>query len=351
LAISGQGFFAVETAAQSATGQTTFTGSTYFTREGDFTQNDNGYLINGSGYYLLGYPVAADGAVGSATSPIQVSAVLNNPVATTSSSYVANLPASAADGFVSTPSTVQVFDALGTTHDMTYTWTKITSGKWDLAVDVADGKGTTGVDYQATIPFSFNTNSNAGTLSSITTGSSYTVVTPAASGDPAEVSFGLDFGGADQTMTLNFGNYDTATGLTQFAGSNVSVTSFSQNGLPQGSFSNLSIDSSGNVTINYSNGSTRTIAQIPIVQFNAQDQLQRVTGNAYQATLTSGAPNYAQAGTNGGGTIAASSLESSNVDIATEFTEMIQAQQVYSANAKTITTVNDMLNTIIQAVQ
>ena len=93
------------------------------------------------------------------------------------------------------------------------------------------------------------------------------------------------------------------------------------------------------------------IAQIPIVQFYAQDQLQRVTGNAYEATLTSGTPRYSDAGTNGAGTIASSSLESSNVDIATEFTEMIEAQQIYSANAKTITTVDNMLNTIIQAVQ
>ena len=152
-------------------------------------------------------------------------------------------------------------------------------------------------------------------------------------------------------MTLNFGDYNSSTGLTQFSGTNVTVSSFSQDGLPQGSFNSLSIDSSGNVAINYSNGSTRVIAQVPIVQFYAQDQLQRVTGNAYQATLASGTARYNAPGTNGGGAISSGSLESSNVDIATQFTDMIQAQQIYSANAKTITTVNNMLNTIINAVQ
>ena len=75
------------------------------------------------------------------------------------------------------------------------------------------------------------------------------------------------------------------------------------------------------------------------------------SGGAYQATLASGVANYYLAGSNGAGTVSSSSLESSNVDIATEFTDLIQAQQVYSANAKVVTTVNSMLNTIEQAVQ
>ena len=129
------------------------------------------------------------------------------------------------------------------------------------------------------------------------------------------------------------------------------MTSFSQNGLPQGSFTNLSIDKNGFVSLNFNNGSLKTIAQVPIVQFFAQDQLQRVSGGVYQATLASGTPRVGPAGTAGAGTIVGSSLESSNVDIATQFTDMIQAQQIYSANAKTITTIDNMLNTIINTVQ
>ena len=361
LAISGSGFFPVETTTQNVDGSTAFTGDTYYTRQGDFTLDKNGYLVNGSGYYLLGYSVAADGDIDtSTTNPIQVSALLNDPVATTSATYDANLPASAANTFISSPSSAQVFDALGNTHDMTFTWSKTGTNAWSLAVDVQAGKGsvttssgTTDVDYTATIPFVFNSSSNSGTIHAITSGSGYTVVDNShAAVDQAQVSIGLDFpGAAAQTMTLNFGNYNDSTGLTQFAGTDVSVTDFTQNGLPSGSFSNLAIDSSGIVSINYNNGSTRQIAQIPIVQFYAQDQLQRVTGGAYEATLASGAARISPAGTNGAGTISESSLEASNVDIASEFTDMIQAQQVYSANAKAISTIDTMLTTIINTVQ
>ncbi len=353
LAISGQGYFSVETASANADGTTNFTGNLFYTREGDYTLNNSGYLVNGSGYYLLGYSVAQDGTVNkSTTAPVQISALLNNPVATTSATYTANLPSSAANAFASSASTINVFDASGNTHSMTFTWTKVSTNKWNLAVDVAGGSTiTSGADYLATIPFTFNGTTNVGTVQTITAGTGYTVPTP--STGAAEVSLNLDFPGSGgaENLLLNFGKYNSATGLTQFSGTDVSVSSFTQDGLPQGSFNSLTIDKTGNVAINYSNGSTRIVAQIPIAQFNAQDQLQRVTGNAYSSTLASGSANLTVAGSNGSGFISSGSLESSNVDIATQFTNMIQAQQVYSANAKVITTVDNMLNTIINTIQ
>jgi flagellar hook protein FlgE len=362
LAITGQGFFPVEAAVTNADGSTTFTGNTLFTRQGDFTIDKNGFLVNGSGYYLLGYNVDQNGTVdASTTQPIQISALLNNPVSTTSVTYNANLPSNAENNFVSSPSTIQVYDGLGNTHDASFTWTKTGTDTWSLAVDVAGGKtaGSTSSDYTTTIPFTFNSNSNTGTIQKISSGNGssndYSVIDNShAAADLAQVSFALTFpGSAAQTVTLNFGDYNAADGVTQFSDTNsaVSVTSFQQNGLPRGSFSSLSIDQNGFVSLNYNNGSSRIIDQIPIVQFFAQDQLQRVSGGAYEATLASGSPRYSAAGTVGAGTIVGGSLEASNVDIATEFTDMIQAQQIYSANAKTITTVDNMLNTIINTIQ
>jgi flagellar hook protein FlgE len=364
LAISGEGFFNVESAITNADGSTTFSNSPLYTREGDFTLDKNGFLVNGSGYYLTGWNVDNNGNVNKAvTQPIEVSALLNNPVASTSATYDANLPSSASVPFTSTPSTVQLYDALGNTHDMTFTWNKTNADQWTLNVDVAGGGGgtsTSPVDYSASIPFTFNSTTNIGSISSIaaysTTGDAYTVVDNSAQAeDKAQVNFNLNFGafgaGTTQSMTLNFGDYNSPNGLTQFADSDVSVTSFTQNGLPQGSFTNLSIDKNGFVSLNYNNGSLKTIAQIPISQFYAQDQLQRVSGGVYEATLASGTARLSAPGSTGAGTIAGNSLESSNVDIATEFTDMIQAQQVYSANAKTITTINQMLTTIINTVQ
>ena len=263
------------------------------------------------------------------------------------------MPANATAGsFTSTPSTIQLFDALGTPHTMSLTWTKTGTNTWDVGVDVADGVSS-GVDYTATIPFTFNSTSKVGTIQSMAAGTGYTVSTPTA-GTDAKATFTLNFPGASsQIMAIDFGKFDTGTGTTQYADSanTVSVSSFEQDGLPRGSFSSLSIDTNGFVAINYNNGTSRIVSQIPIVQFFAQDQLQRVTGGAYSATLASGSPRYGAPNTNGGGSITSGSLESSNVDIATQFTEMIQAQQIYSANAKTITTVDNMLSTIINTIQ
>jgi flagellar hook protein FlgE len=350
LAISGQGFFPIEAAVQTTSGTTQFTNA-YYTRQGDFTLNKDGYMVNSSGYYLLGYTVAPDGTVNaSTTSPIQISSLLDNPVPTSTVTYSANLPASAATGYTSTSSTIQVYDALGNTNQMSLTWTKTGTNSWSVGVDVANGLGT-GVDYKTTVPVSFNSGTNIGTIQTVSSGSNYTV-------DPAStdagVSFALTFPGAGtQTVDLNLGSYNQAAGVTQYANSNsiVSVASFQQNGLGEGSFSSIGINASGTVSINYSNGSTRQIYQIPIAQFNSPDNLQRISGGAYQATLSSGTPNLYSAGTNGAGTISSSSLEASNVDIATEFTQMIQSQQIYSANAKSVTTINQMLTTIIQAIQ
>lgn len=359
LSITGQGFFAVESATVNADGSTSFNGNVAFTRRGDFTLDKSGFLVNGAGYYLTGWTVDSTGNVDtSTTAPIEVSALLNDPVATSTINYSANLPSSADDGFTSNASTLQIFDALGNTHAMTYTWTKDSSNNWSLVVDVAEAGGAISggsADLSVTIPFVFNSATNVGTIDSITSGSGYTVVdNSTAAVNAAQVQFDLDFSGLGitgaQTVTLGFGTYDSTNGVTQFADTDVTVTSFSQNGLPRGSFTNLSVDENGFVSLNYNNGSLKTIAQIPIVQFYAQNQLQRISGGAYLATLASGTPRYSAPGSTGAGVITSSSLESSNVDIATQFTDMIQAQQIYSANAKTITTINNMLNTIINAV-
>ncbi len=357
LAISGQGYFAVGTATVGTTGATTFTGATYYTRQGDFTLNRSGYLVNSSGFYLNGYSVnASTGVVNtSTTSPIQISATLDNPVKTSLVSYNANLPSNATSGYVSSTSTVLAYDSEGTTHDINYTWTKTsTANQWDLQVTVPDAT------YTTSIPFTFNDGAlgTAGTVEAIGAySSSASAPSPysVSSGTP-DVTLSATFPGftTGQTIDLNFGDaYGSSTGLTQFANtsSTVTVNNFSQNGLPQGSFNSLSISKDGFVSINYSNGTTRSIAQIPIVQFYAQDQLQRVSGGAYEATIDAGTARYNTPGIAGAGTLSSSSLESSNVDIANEFTGLIEAQQIYSANAKIVTTDSQLLQVTLSMVQ
>ncbi len=383
MAVSGSGYFVVTTASSDASGQLAFSGSAYYTRAGDFSLNKDGYMVNSAGYYLEGYTITGSTVDTSSVEPIQISSLLDNPEATTAVTYVANLPASA-ENYTSTASTIDVYDALGSTHQTDVTWeTTGTTNQWLATVVVQDAGGITGTDtynYIATFRVDFNSASPAGTINTITgvssgyylsTDTTRTLTTdlgaPAVStdtsGDAAIVYLGdvdggstgnLTFPGAgSQTINLNLGNYDLATGLTQYANasSTVSVSSISQDGLGEGSYSSIGIDSDGIVSINYSNGSTRKIYQIPVATFNSPENLQRGTGGVYTATIASGTANLHLAGNNGAGTISSSSLEASTVDIADQFTTMIEAQQVYSANAKIVSSVNNMMSTIMQAVQ
>jgi flagellar hook protein FlgE len=113
----------------------------------------------------------------------------------------------------------------------------------------------------------------------------------------------------------------------------------------------VTIQPTGNVTINYDNGTTKTVAQIPLVNFASPDSLQQQSGQAFTATIDSGAANVVSAGTGGTGSIVVGAEEGSNVDIATQFTQMIVAQRAYTANSKVITTANSMMQDALNMIQ
>jgi len=167
---------------------------------------------------------------------------------------------------------------------------------------------------------------------------------------PATLSFTTNFGSGDQTINLNLGSYGSTNGVTQFAGTSYSLLGLTQDGVPPGSFSGVTTQDNGNVIVNYNNGQTRTIAQVPLVTFNAPDALQSQNGQSFTATPSSGSPLAEAAGTNGAGSLVVGSVEGSNVDIATEFTNLIVSQQAYSSNAKVVTTANQMLQATLQMI-
>ena len=176
-------------------------------------------------------------------------------------------------------------------------------------------------------------------------------VSTATDGTPAAVSFNADFGSGNQAITLNLGNYGGTNGVTQYAGTQYNLEGLTQNGVPPGSFAGVTPQANGDIVVNYNNGQTRTIAQVPLVTFNAPNALQRQDGQSFTATLGSGTPLAEVASTNGAGNLVTGSVESSNVDIATEFSNLIVAQQAYSANAKMVTTAQQMLETTVDMKQ
>ncbi len=139
-----------------------------------------------------------------------------------------------------------------------------------------------------------------------------------------------------------------SNGLTQFADSSgtAQVNQFQQNGFAAGQLQSVAVDNENRVVGTFSNGQTIPLAQVTLATFNGQDSLEPLNGGAYQATADSGPPLYSATGK-----IVGNSIEASNVDIATQFSQLIVAQQAYSANAKVMTTANQMIQSLLSVIQ
>jgi flagellar hook protein FlgE len=356
LAISGQGFFAVSDATSTTDDQTTFSPQQYYTQAGDFSLNAQGYLVNSAGYYLDGWTVdPSTGAVDQNTlTPIQVSQTAYAPVPTSEVDLAANLPATPSS---TTPITseVEVYDGLGTEQTVELTWTQTATNTW--TVDITAPDATNGPDLgTATVVFGSDSGNDVadGTIGSVSVDAADpgTLSTSTYSADgTASISFTANFGNGDQAIELNLGDYGASNGLTQYAGTSYTLNNLSQNGVPAGAFSSVSVNSSGDVIINYNNGESQTIAQVPVVTFNAADALQSQDGQAYTATEASGDAITNSAGSGGSGSLVTSAVEESNVDISTEFSQLIVAQEAYSANTKTISTADQMMQSLLDMIQ
>jgi flagellar hook protein FlgE len=349
LAIDGQGFFAVsEQNGSGANNAPTFSQQQYYTRAGDFSLDSNGYLQNSAGAFLNGYTVdPTTGQVNSSTlAPITVKQTQFQPVATTSVSLLANVPATpGADSNLS--SQVTVYDATGTPHQLTTTWAQTSANNWTLSLSSPDDQ--TG-PATGSVAVTFGPN---GTLQSLGAVTGNVAVNGAGTGAGTDASVTLSptFNGTVQPLTLDLGTIGGSNGVTQFAGTNYSLYSINQNGSAPGSFTGIATSDTGAVTANYNNGQSVTIAQVPVITFADPNALQRQNGQSFTSTVQSGVAIAQNQDQNGAGTLVAGSIEQSNVDIATQLSALIVAQQAYGANAKVISTANQMLQTTLEVKQ
>jgi flagellar hook protein FlgE len=152
-------------------------------------------------------------------------------------------------------------------------------------------------------------------------------------------------------IAVDFGDPDTFNGLTQFAGSEFGVSKINQNGLKFGNFTGVNVNEEGTLTAVFDNGRRKDIYQLPIAMFSNFNGLEEVSGNAYLQTRESGDFLLSEAGVGGAGDIAPSAVEASTVDLAEEFTRMITTQRAYSASTKVITTSDEMLQELTQAIR
>ena len=367
VAINGDGYFIIGEVTGQSDGNPVFSSEDLYTRRGDFQLDRNGNLVNGGGYYLKG--IAIDPVTGnpSGTSADIISVtndflpaqdtsridyrvnLANYPNTTNSDPNIVgsellnpanfnNDPTVAGAGFVQGQDTVTfiessisggeitAYDQSGNRADIQFRWAKIDSvavggvDQWNLFY-LEDGTttGTNPAWRNIGQDYIFGPN---GQLTP--TVNSVNLTTPVVNGitlSDIEINHGLQ-------------------GVTQFADSNgtASVTNIEQNGYAAGELNGVAVSDEGRVTANYSNGQQLDIAEISIVSFNADNFLQKVDGGAYTDTAESGLPILGASGR-----VVGSALESSNTDIAGEFTKLIVTQQAYAANTRIVTTGDEML--------
>ncbi len=344
IAIQDSGFFVVTsdpTAAASAD---------MYTRNGSFDTDEDGYLVNSEGSYLMGFATDAEGNILASNTndltgleAINLSSIGGTAKATSTVTMTGNLPADAAVGDVFTTS-MQVIDSLGVSHTVGQSWEKTGENEWELTLSdpVLTSDGTTKSGAISTTTYAVTFSSADGTLASVTPAVDFTI---------------SDFssGAADSTMTLDIGTTGSADGVTQYASTSstlgISDVTTEQDGALYGELSGISIDTDGLVTATFDNGISLAIYQIPIATFSNPNGLTLVSGTTYDENTAAGQVHLNLPGEGGAGTLVASALEGSNTDTATEFNKMIIAQQAYSSASQVVSTAKDMFDTLMQAVR
>jgi flagellar hook protein FlgE len=239
-------------------------------------------------------------------------------------------------------SAVTIFDSLGNTHTLTITYTHLDTNTWKWDVSLPATSGTfTGAGGTSATSGVVTFNGSDGTIKSITQGGNPVTDFP-------KITFTPSSGAEVQDIDLNFGA-DTS-GITQ---TNLpsQVTSLSQNGAASASLTNMNIDQYGKVVGIFSNGTSRTLAQVMVATFANLNGLTSIGDNMYTIASNSGDPRISEPGENSATTIQSGALEQSNVDLSEEFTRMIVSQRGFQANARVITTSDTLLQEITNLVR
>ena len=319
LAINGAGFFRMDT-----------NGSVTYTRNGQFSLDKSGYIVNAAGQNLTGFPASLGGTVTTATPvKLQVSAADLVPSPSTQATAGVNMDsrvtALPSAGFnINDPATyhgatsMSVYDSLGNSHIMSMYFVKTAANSWDAFV------GNDGVQV------------GAGAVGSMTFTSSGAL----SSGSPFALTLPVTTGAAPVAVSLDM------NGTTQF-GSNFGVNALSQDGYAAGKITGYSVGNDGIVQGRYSNGQTRAQGQVALVAFTNPQGLRSLGANQWGEAPDSGPALTGAPNTGNLGALQSGALEDSNIDLTAELFDMITAQRIYQANAQTIKTQDSVLQTLV----
>lgn len=357
LAISGNGLFVINSLS-GAEG----VGEFLYTRAGQFTPDEDGFLQNADGHFLQGWPIDENGDIPTnqtvldALETVNISGVSGSAQATDAIALRANLQSTqtvnanigayvAGDMASGTfeadfETTVQVFDSQGGTRNVTIGFLKsATANRWLTEAFVEPASQTDPATHTDGLISSGTTAFN--------TDGSLDLTNTTAGLQTLNIAWNPSIGVDDSTISFDLGANGEVDGLTQFNGISQQLSN-DVTGSVFGTISGIDIDELGIVTAQFDNGTRRDIFQIPIATFPNVNGLNSLTGNAFQQTNDSGDFSLNIAGVGGAGFVAPASLEASTVDLAKEFTNMITTQRAFSANGKIITSVDEMLEELVR---
>jgi flagellar hook protein FlgE len=329
-AIQGNGFFVVDNPG---------TNQQLYTRDGSFQLNANGQLETATGQLVQGWSatngvVNANGPAANITIPTGT-VIAATPTANVSATINLNAQSPVGTTF-SAP--MQIYDSLGAAQTATVTFTEAATGSWNYSVALPNSAFTTAPTAPlATGTLTFDGNGN--------------LTSPTAAAGPVPIAItGLADGASD--MTFNWNLFDSSGNplVTQYAQAS-GTGSETQDGSAAGQITQVALSNGGLITATYSNGQQATIGQLALASIGNPQSLVSVGNNNLEVSATTAVPVIGAANTGGLGQVVAGSLESSTVDIATEFTNLISLQQAYEANSKIVTTVDQLTQSTISLMQ
>jgi flagellar hook protein FlgE len=324
MALSGNGFFIVNQ-----------NGVQSLTRAGNFQVSSNGSLITQDGQQVMGYPatngvVNQNGSLQPITIPVGAT---EGAQATQNISVTTNLNSGATVGTAFT-TPVTVYDSLGQSHNATITYDKTGTNTWSYSVALPAGDST-GAAVNNTGTLTFDSNGNLTSPTGSVTGISFP---------------GMADGASDLTFNWNLNDAGGNPTLTQLATASTNNTQ-TQDGFASGNYQQISVDSSGLITAQFSNGQSSTVGQIAVASVANVQGLVATGGNNFTTSVASGLTTAGVAGTGGRGTVEDNALEQSNVNISTEFSNLIVAQRAFEANSKTVTTFDTISQDVLAMVR
>ncbi len=333
-AIQGNGFFVVKNAD----------GSSGYTRAGDFTVNNQGFLVASTGGQVQGYQ-AVNGVVTPGSSLTSLKLPIGQvlaPKVTTAGKLRMNLDsATATDGVFHAP--MEVYDSLGAKHTLDLAFTKQADGSFLMAAKVDGNPAKAAADggAAAATPVSFKFDSDGNMTAPAT---SLSIV-------PDQTLLG---GGVLPTIAINIRetNADGTPGafnITSYSKKSA-VASTTQDGYSAGDLNGAAVDADGNIFGVYSNGQSRIAGQYALATFNSNEGLGRQGGNMFAETTASGQPSIGNANAGGRGAVLGGYLEQSNVNITNEFVSLIEAQRGFQSNSRVITTLNQTFQDLLQII-